>query len=123
MKQKTNYESGHFAEKIAIWYLRFKGYHLVARNFTVGRGTGAGEIDFILTKGNTIVFFEVKKRATLSLAAEAISIKNQMRTIKASAVFLQRHPRYNEYLMRYDAVLFERGKLWPHHITDAWRVL
>lgn len=123
MAHKTNYESGHFAETIAVWYLRFKGYKLIARNFIVGRGTGAGEIDLIMTKGKTIVFFEVKKRKDLIRAAEAVSFKNQMRTIKSSAVFLQRNPHYNSYQMRYDAILFENHKLLPHHIQDAWRVL
>ena len=61
MTEKTNYAIGHFAETLAIWYLRLKGYHLVARNFIVKRGTGAGEIDLIMTKGKTIIFFEVKK--------------------------------------------------------------
>lgn len=123
MSSKTNYESGHFAETIALWYLRLKGYRLVTRNFVVGRGTGAGEIDLIMTKGKVIIFFEVKQRKNRALAAEAVSIKNQMRTVKSSAVFLQRNKRYNAYQMRYDAILFEKGRLFPHHIQDAWRVL
>lgn len=123
MTTKTNYEAGHFAETIALWYLRLKGYKLIARNFVVKRGTGAGEIDLIMTKGKTIVFFEVKQRKSFTLAAEAVTVKNQMRTVKSSAVFLQRNPQYNTYQMRYDAILFEKGSLWPYHIVDAWRVL
>ncbi len=123
MTKKTNYATGHFAETIALWYLRLKGYHLVTRNFTVKRGTGAGEVDLIMTKGKTIVFFEVKKRRTYNLAAEAITIDNQMRVVRSSAVFLQKHPQYNTYQMRYDAILFSSFHFLPRHLMNAWRVM
>jgi putative endonuclease len=58
----TNYKAGHRAEKIALLWLMLKGYRLVAKNFVVGRGTGAGEVDLIVKKGKTLVFVEVKKR-------------------------------------------------------------
>lgn len=123
MKEKTNYKIGHFAETLAIWYLRFKGYHLVARNFMVKKGTGAGEIDLIMTKRKTIVFFEVKKRRTYGAAAEAITIRNQMRVVKSAAVFLQKNTQYEKYQMRFDAVLFSQYHFLPRHIKNAWRVL
>lgn len=123
MKKKTNYQTGHFAETVALWYLRFKGYHFIAKNFSVKRGTGAGEIDLIMTKGKTIVFFEVKKRQTYGAAAEAITIRNQMRVVKSSAVFLQKNPRFSGYQMRYDAILFSAYHFLPQHIQNAWRVL
>lgn len=121
--RKTNHSVGHFAETVAIWYLRFKGYHLVAKNFLVRKGIGAGEVDIIMTKGKTIVFFEVKKRKSFTLAAEAITIQNQMRVTKTSAIFLQKHPRYQAYQMRYDIVLFQSGHWWPKHIPNAWRIM
>lgn len=123
MIKKTNYEKGHFAETLALWFLRFKGYRFIAKNFVVKRGTGAGEIDLIMSKGKTIVFFEVKKRHTYGAAAEAITIKNQMRVVKSSAVFLQRHPQFSDYEMRYDAILFSNHHFLPRHIQNAWRVL
>ncbi|MBR3912897.1 MAG: YraN family protein [Alphaproteobacteria bacterium] len=123
MKKKTNYATGHFAEKIAFWFLRLKGYRFVAKNFTVKRGTGAGEIDLIMTKGKTIIFFEVKKRRTYGAAAEAITIQNQMRVVKSSAVFLQKNPQYASFQMRYDAILFSEFHFLPCHIKNAWRIL
>lgn len=121
--KKTNYQVGHFAETLALWYLRLKGYRFVAKNFVVKRGTGAGEIDLIMTKGKTIVFVEVKKRHTYGAAAEAITIENQMRVVKSSAVFLQRNKQFSKYEMRYDAVLFSAHHFLPRHIQNAWRVL
>lgn len=123
MSNKTNYKIGHQAETIAIWYLRLKGYHLIQKNFTVKKGTNAGEIDIIMRKKNTLVFVEVKKRQTYLLAAESITVKNQMRTVNASAVFLQKNKKYQNYDIRYDAILFKRGSLWPKHLVSAWRVL
>lgn len=123
MKKRTNYQNGHFAETIALWWLRFKGYHLVARNFTVKQGTGAGEVDLIMKRGKTLVFFEVKKRRTYNLAAEAITIENQIRVAKTSAVFLKQYPQYTDYQIRYDAVLFSSYHFWPRHIINAWRIM
>lgn len=123
MKKQTNHAKGHFAETIALWYLRFKGYRLLAKNFVVKRGSGAGEIDLIMAKGKTVVFFEVKKRNTFGAAAEAITINNQMRVVKSSAVFLNRHPEFSQYAMRYDAILFSNHHFLPRHIQNAWRVL
>lgn len=123
MNPKENYEKGHSAETLALWYLRFKGYRFVARNFTVKRGTGAGEVDLIMAKGRTLVFVEVKKRRTYGAAAEAVTIENQMRVVRSSAVFLQRNPRFSRYNIRYDAVLFSACRLLPRHIQNAWRVM
>ena len=119
MKKTTNYANGHFAEKIATWFLRFKGYHLVTRNYVTGRGTGAGEIDLIMTKGKTLVFFEIKKRKNFVVSAEAITAKNKQRCLRGAEAFLKTHPKYRNYQIRFDAVLFEQN-LWPHHIPNAW---
>ena len=121
MKKRTNYASGHFAEKLAALILQCKGYRLLAKNFVTGRGTGAGEIDLIMLKKHTLVFVEVKKRKDLMTAAEAITWKNKTRTIRASAAFLRRYPKYNSHDIRYDAVLFYPHHL-PKHIKDAWRL-
>ena len=52
----NNYYFGHFAEDVALWYLRLKGYRKVAKNYVTGRGTGAGEVDLIVKKSKTLVF-------------------------------------------------------------------
>ncbi len=119
---KTTFQTGKFAEKTACWFLRFKGYRLIERNFKVGRGTGAGEIDLIMRKGKTLVFVEVKARQTLETAAESILLQQRIRTTKASAVFLQKNPQFKNHAVRYDAVLIAPKK-WPKHIQDAWRIL
>lgn len=101
----NNYKAGHFAEKIARWCLFFKGYHLVARNYVTGRGTTAGEIDLIVCRGKTLVFVEVKKRASLEQAAYAVLPAQQERIRRAAANFIAKHPAYQNHNIRFDAFL------------------
>ncbi len=118
----TNNARGHFAEKIAMLFLMGKGYRPICLNYTVGRGTGAGEVDLIMKRGNTLIFVEVKYRSTLAKALEAITPENQMRVARTSAVFLARNPRYQYCQIRYDAVVMSPRR-WPKHIPGAWRIL
>jgi putative endonuclease len=120
--KKTNHARGHFAEKIALLFLMLKGWMPVQMNFIVGRGTGAGEVDLIMARHKTLIFVEVKYRPTLIQAMEAISVQNQIRVAKSSAVFLQKNPKYKDYQIRYDAVLMA-PKRWPKHLPNAWSIL
>ena len=119
--KKSNYYIGHFAEKIALIYLLCIGYWPIKINYVTGRGTGASEIDLIVRKAKTLVFVEVKKRKDLITSAEAITPKSKMRLARATNAFLQKHPKYKKYKIRFDAILFEKN-FWPHHIKDAWRL-
>jgi len=119
--KKSNYKTGHFAEKIALIFLWFKGYHLVAMNYVTGKGTGASEIDLIVKKRKTLIFVEVKKRQDLITSAEAITHKAQQRIARAAEAFLSTHPQYQAYQIRFDAILFANN-FFPHHIPDAWRL-
>ena len=115
----TNYKAGHRAEKIALLWLMLKGYRLVAKNFVVGRGTGAGEVDLIVKRGKTLVFVEVKKRPDTETALNAVRIKNRQRIQKTSQVFLSRYPQYQNYEIRYDVMMMTGG--FPKHLPNAWR--
>ena len=119
--KKSNYRAGHFAEKIALLWLLCKGYRPLHLNYVTGRGTGAGEVDLIVKRGQKLVFVEVKKRQNLTTSAEAITHKNQRRVARTAEAFLQQNPCYENYAIRFDAILFNTG-LIPHHIKDAWRL-
>jgi len=54
--KRFNRERGKKGEAVAEKYLRDKGYKFLERNFS----TRFGEIDLIFTKGNVLVFVEVK---------------------------------------------------------------
>lgn len=96
---------GKFAEFMALQYLRLKGYSLVSCNYITGRGTGAGEVDIIVKNQTTLVFIEVKKRKDLISASYAIQPKQQQRIRRGAEAFLSHHPEYQNFDIRFDAVL------------------
>lgn len=115
----NNYHSGHWAEFLALAYLRLHGWRKVAANYVTGRGTGAGEIDLIVTRGHTLVFVEVKKRSSLENAAYAIEPRQQARIRRAAEAFLASHSQYAGFDVRFDAVLVKLP-LHISHIVDAF---
>lgn len=115
----TNWQAGRWAEFLARNWLRCKGYKIITANYKTGRGTHAGEIDFIAFKNKTLVFVEVKKRSSLDVAAYAIHPMQQQRIVRGAEAFLQKHPQYCEYDIRFDAILVT-FPLRIRHIKNAW---
>lgn len=114
-----NSKTGKYAETLACFYLKLKGYSILDRNHVTGRGTGAGEIDIIAKKKKTIVFIEVKKRKTIEDASYAISKQQQVRIINGAEAFLQKHQRYQNLDKRFDVILVS-FPLKISHIKNAW---
>ena len=83
-----NNRRGKISEFIARMYFRLKGYKIVTKNYITGKGTHAGEIDFIACKKKTLVFVEVKERTSLEKAAYALRAEQQMRIRKAAENFI-----------------------------------
>ncbi len=98
------YFAGHQAEDFARKWLETKGYHFVAKNLKNKRGSGAGELDLIMTDKKTLVFIEVKKRKNINDALECISPKMQQRLYKGAAAFLAQNPNFQDWDCRFDAV-------------------
>ncbi len=117
----SNWQSGRWAEFLARNWLRCKGYRIIMCNYKTHRGSSAGEIDFIASKGKTLVFVEVKKRSSLANAAEAILPKQQQRIIRGAEAFLQKNPHFINYDMRFDAVLIS-FPLRIRHLKNAWTI-
>ena len=120
LKSKTiRHNHGFWAEFLARTLFRLKGYKIIAQNYvSKERKAGAGEIDFIALKHNTIVFVEVKKRQNIEKALYAIMPRQQQRIINGAKVFLQKHQQYDNYDMRFDAVLV----YFPLHIKHLENV-
>ncbi len=108
---------GRRAEDLAIFWLRLKGYNILARNHR----SGAGEIDIIARKGRIVAFIEVKARRDPAIALEAIA-RQRPRLLRGAAAFLARRPDLALLSPRFDAMVVAHGR-WPHHIIDAWREL
>ena len=107
---------GRFGESLARLYLRLSGYRLLARGYR----TRQGEIDLVLRKGRLLVFVEVKQRADLDRAAEAIRPRQQQRITRAAAQYLQDYPGLARLDQRFDAILLAPWR-FPRHVKDAWR--
>lgn len=97
----NNHKRGLWTERLAALWLQLKLYRIVARRYK----THSGEIDIVALRGNTLVFVEVKWRPTNAEAAYAIAPQAKRRIMRAAESFIQKHPRYAHFDMRFDAVL------------------
>ena len=116
-RRRRAYGRGRRAEALAAWWLRLKGYRILARGFRVPQG----EIDLVARRGATLALIEVKARGDLATAREALTLHQRKRIATAATIFLQHHPGLAGLDLRFDVVLIAPGKR-PHHIPDAWRL-
>ncbi len=95
---------GKEGENIAVGELERRGYEILARRYR----TRHGEIDIVATDEGTIVFVEVKARATAEFgtAAEAVTTHKQRRLAAMATDYLARH-RLTERPCRFDVVAID----------------
>lgn len=106
---------GLSAESRAAAWLIAHGYRILARRWKCP----LGEIDIIAARRHTLVFVEVKARATLDGAAESVTDRQKHRIAAAAEVWLAAHPMPAIRDMRFDAILVAPGKL-PRHVPGAF---
>lgn len=105
---------GAVAEQTAADYLIQQGLVVVERNFRCR----LGEIDLIMRDGNTLVFIEVRQRASQQFGGAIASIdsRKQQKLIATAQLYLTRLSKTP--LCRFDAVLLQGETLrW---IRDAF---
>lgn len=115
-KRRRAERRGRRAETLAAWWLRAKGYRILARRFRVAQG----EIDLVARRGRILAFVEVKARAADGAEDGAISARQRQRIARAALAFIQQRPAFAAYDLRFDAVFIAPGR-GPRHIPDAWR--
>ncbi len=83
-------EAGAAAEERALLHLVEQGLSLVQRNY---RYKG-GEIDLVMRDGSTLVFVEVRQRASMLFGGAAASVGHakQAKLIKTAQHYLQKQP-------------------------------
>ncbi len=99
---------GDRAEDHAARFLRQRGLTLVDRNVTLR----TGELDLVMTDGDTLVFVEVRLRREGSLVAaeESVSAAKRRRLARAAGGYLARHADLADRPARFDVVAIqERG--------------
>ncbi|MCH8173234.1 MAG: YraN family protein [Proteobacteria bacterium] len=114
--RKKAYARGHKGEGLAALYLRLKGYRILERRYQ----TPVGEVDLIARRGRTLAFVEVKARQNYHDGVEAITRRQQLRTIKAAEYFLSSHPGMASLDLRFDAIIALPG-FQLRHLEGAWQ--
>ena len=116
----TSRQAGGAAEDRALAHLLDRGLKLLARNYRTP-GRGGGEIDLIMREpGGTVVFVEVRQRASRGFGGAAASVGpvKQRRIVFAARHFLMRlaaHPP-----CRFDVVSVEGARIeWLQAAFDA----
>jgi putative endonuclease len=108
------YKFGLIAEFFARLYLRVKLYKIIAKRYR----SPFGEIDIIAKKNTQIIFIEVKARDDISLM-DFISKRQRSRIEKSAEFFLKQKPKYQNYNLRFDAIIMN-GYFWPNHFVSYW---
>ena len=106
-------EYGRRAETLACWWLRLRGYSIVARNVRVlGR-----EVDVVARRGRTLVVCEVKarRRGARGRPEEMVGEAQRRRLLQAAEVLLAADPRART--ARIDLVAVDGWR--PRHIRAA----
>ena len=106
---------GRRGETLAAWYLRLKGYRIVATRVK----TPVGEIDLIARRFGLTAFIEVKARQAQSGEAMALEAVNTSRISRAAQYYVARHPALAETPLRFD-VIFLAPRTWPRHVKGAF---
>ncbi|MGL5030236.1 MAG: YraN family protein [Aeromonas sp.] len=108
---------GQHFEQVAEHWLQAQGLQLVARNYRC-RG---GEIDLIMHQGQTLVFVEVRYRATASHggAASSVTHSKQRKIVLAARHYLKQHAINEAHqACRFDVIAFEGNQ--PTWLQNAF---
>jgi putative endonuclease len=115
MNRHAAEKRGRGAETLACWYLRLKGWRILARRARVP----GGEVDIIARRRKTLAFVEVKARRTESAAAIALDDWRLRRVVVAAERLAPRYVRPGDDI-RIDA-LFIVPRRWPRHLPNVWQ--
>ena len=115
MNRQAAEQRGRRAETFACWYLRLRGWRILARRARVP----GGEVDIVARRGRTLAFVEVKARATADSAGFALDDWRLRRVVVAAEQLAPRFMREGDDL-RIDAMFMVPGRL-PMHLPNVWQ--
>lgn len=108
---KKTYKFGLIAEKIAIIFLCFKGYRILAWRYK----TNFGEIDIIAKKSHVIAMIEVKARRSKISIEETLHLQQIWRMKKTAEYFLFENSQFHKCLLRLDFIEVNRFLIPKHY--------
>lgn len=115
MNRRQAEKRGRAAETLACWYLRFRGWRILARRARVP----GGEVDIVARRRRTLAFIEVKARASDDAAGFALDEWRLRRVVVAAERLAPRYMRARDDI-RIDAI-FIVPRRWPRHLADVWQ--
>ena len=114
MNRQRAEQRGRGAETLACWWLRFRGWRILARRARVP----GGEVDIVARRGRTLAFIEVKQRATGDAAAISLDEWRLRRVAVAAERLAPRYIKPGDDI-RIDAMFIVPRRL-PHHLPNVW---
>lgn len=119
MARAPHLRIGQWAEERAVEHLENAGLRLLTRNFRCR----LGELDAVMADGSTVVFVEVRYRASdrYGDGLESVTHAKQRKLIGAARAWLARHAAA-EPPCRFDVVSVTKRNYLPHilWIRDAF---
>lgn len=118
-KEAEHLRTGRWGEEQAEKFLKKAGLKIVARNVRVGYD----ELDLIVRQGDTLIFVEVKTRASedFGRAALAVNRAKRKKLSRAAIRFLKNHKLRPPYI-RFDVVEVVGKKPEIRHIQNAFQL-
>ncbi|MEQ1495986.1 MAG: YraN family protein [Novosphingobium sp.] len=104
---------GRRGEVLAAWYLRFKGWRILAQRVKTPRG----EIDLVARRGRMVIFVEVKWRTKAADLDFAIDEYRLRRVAAAAQAIAYRFVRIGDD-QRIDVLLLAPRR-FPRHMANA----
>ncbi|WP_297507379.1 YraN family protein [uncultured Caulobacter sp.] len=106
---------GRRAEVWAALWLMVKGYRVLGFRLA----TPLGEIDLLAQRGRVLAVVEVKQRATIEDALDAVTPTQRDRLRRAAAHVVAHRPALRALSVRLDLIALAPGRV-PRHLPNAW---
>lgn len=104
---------GRAAEWIAALLLILKGYQILAFRLR----TPQGEIDLLAKRGRILAVVEVKRRANIEQALDAIDFTQRQRLLQAGRNVAAHRPSLRHLALRIDLIALAPGS-FPRHVRN-----
>ena len=113
--RRQSEKSGRMAEVMALWFLRLKGWRLLAQRYK----SPVGEVDLVMRRKDVTAFIEVKARKSLDGAVSSVTPRQARRISAAARHFLAQDSHAALQACRFDIVAVSPYQ-WPRHIENAF---
>ncbi|GLI96606.1 YraN family protein [Sphingobium sp. BS19] len=114
MSRQAAEKRGRQAERICGWWLRLKGWQILARRAR----TPLGEVDLVVRKPGIVAFVEVKARSSVAELDFAIDERRLARVAAAAEILAATYCQPGDD-MRIDVMLLAPGRP-PRHLVNVW---